>query len=109
MAVATSTLIAAGLIATAAAGAANTGYSVASNVSNIHKANAEKHRLAVERDKIARDQRTMEQKARAEADARLAAKRSRSGRTASVATSPLGVTDAAPVHKASLEGRSLLG
>ena len=93
----------------AAASAASAGYSVASNVKNIHKANDEKHRLAVERDQLVKDQRTMEAKARAEADARLAEKRSRSGRSSTIATSPLGVTDAAPIARASLEGRSLLG
>ncbi len=103
------TAIAVGVGVMAAGSLASTGYSIASNVSDIHKGNEEKHKLAVEKDKLATEQRTIEQKARAEADAKLAQKRSRAGRAASAATSPLGVTDAAPVARASLQGQSLLG
>ena len=85
------------------------GYSISKDVSATHARNAEKHLLAVEKDRINKEQRTMAEKARAEADAKLAQRRSRSGRSASVATSPLGVTDAAPISQASLQGRSLLG
>jgi len=81
-------------------------------VEGVHAKNQAKHDRLVQRDEMARlqnEQKTMEAKARAEADAKLADKRQRSGRAASIATSPLGLTDAAPISKASLAGRSLLG
>lgn len=76
---------------------------------DTHKANDAKHRMQVEKEGLQAEAASIDQRARAEADAKLAERRTRSGRAASVATSPLGITDAAPISRASLAGRSLLG
>lgn len=93
----------------AVAATASAGMSAYQGVKATHAANEEKHNLAVEKDEMKKEVATMEQKAKAEADAKLSAKRSRSGRMGSIATSPLGVTDAAPISQASLAGKSMLG
>ena len=94
-------------IAAAAVGSA--GYGIAKQQEAMHKKNDEDHRLQVEKEALNSQKASLEANARAEADAKLAEKRSRSGRAAAIATSPLGVTDTAPIARASLEGRSLLG
>lgn len=104
-----SAAVAIAVTASVAASLASAGMSAYESNQAMHKGNEAKHKLAVEKDEMAAEQRGMEQKAKQEADMQLSQKRSRAGRLQSIATSPLGVADAAPIAKASLAGKSMLG